>query len=93
MQFFKKKENSTVLTYSEYNRYASWSAILSLLWGFGLFSLLGILFGVIGLRRLRTHPGKQKGFLRAYIGLLFGITGILFILLHLSSFAEMFALS
>lgn len=79
----------------DYNAWASWSLVLSLFWGFGLLSLLGIITSVVGILKLKNKNKAdkiQKGMLRAVAGLIIGVNGIIFTLLHLGSIKEMLAL-
>jgi NhaP-type Na+/H+ and K+/H+ antiporter len=76
----------------KYNAWASWGLILSLLWGFGLFSLMGLIFGAVGARSIKKNIDSQKGMVRAITAMVMGASGILFVLIHLQTIAEMMAL-
>ena len=74
-----------------YNRWASWSLFLSASWGFGLFSLLGIALGIIAILKIKQSEIRQKGMFRAITALVIGANGLIFALVNLSAFKEMFA--
>lgn len=76
----------------KYNNWASWGLFISLLWGLGVFSLIGTLMGLFGYLRLRKRRDIEKGFLRAYMAMFMGVTGVLITLFHLSAIREMMAL-
>lgn len=49
--------------------------VFSLLWGFGLLSLIGIALGIVGL--VETRGGRRRGQALAVLAVIFGIPGVI----------------
>jgi len=60
--------------YRTSNALASWSLVLALLWGFGIFSLLAVIFGHTALGQIRER--RQDGRPIAVVGLVLGYLGL-----------------
>jgi len=72
--------------YRTSNVLASWSLVLALLWGFGIFSLVAVIFGhtALGQIRERRQDGKPiavVGLMLGYLGLTVAIVPLLFLLI------------
>lgn len=60
----------------ETNGHAIASLFLSIIWIFGVGSVLGIALAVRGLREIRESDGKQGGHVLALAGIWIGIAGL-----------------
>jgi len=72
--------------YRTSNALATWSLILALLWGFGIFSLVAVIFGHTALGQIseRGQDGKPiavVGLMLGYLGLAAAIVPLLFVLI------------
>lgn len=75
-----------------YNVWATWSLFLSAIWGFGLFSIMAVIFAIIAILEIRKSDTKQKGMFRAVTAIVLGANGFIFALVNISAFKDMFAL-
>ena len=61
---------------AETNGYAIASMFLSIVWIFGIGSILGMVFGYRALREIRESHGRQGGRAFALAGLWIGVAGL-----------------